>query len=128
MPAPQPRWHPAAETRAKELTVDYNDNLRRVAVRLARHDRLASVDARHVDKALNALHRSGIINRPWYRRTDWELGLGTFLAGVFFSIPTVVGAFVAEENQLAWNVSTMLATGAFSIGLVAHALAKKWHD
>ena len=61
---PQPEWLPIIRLRAKRSADEFHTNVRRIAVRLARHDGEPRIGFRHVDGAVEALRKAGLRGRP----------------------------------------------------------------
>ncbi|MCG8584968.1 MAG: hypothetical protein MI757_09680 [Pirellulales bacterium] len=94
---PQPRWNKEATDQAKALSEDVRENVRKIAVRFARHEQCESVTVRHVDEAYFALCRSGLKRWPIWKRPSAEIGLGTFLFGLTFGVPDMMS--LALDSQ-----------------------------
>lgn len=122
MPTLQPRWPTATLNRISELTENFRDNLRRVAIRFARQEEAVNVDVRHVNEAFASLSRLGLNRIPGWKRPEFEVGAGSLIAGLAFSSPDVVPLFFADASPVAKSISVaavvlLLASGVF---LAAH--------
>ncbi len=85
-----PRWLAKPEQRLKDLTAEYNGNLRKIASRLAAHGKLDNVNEKHVDEAHEALVVSGLNLVPWYRRPQLKTSAGGVISGAALSVPGIV--------------------------------------
>lgn len=92
MVQPQPKWSYEAANLAKETSEEFHENIRRVAVRLARHECNSYVDPRNVKEAVDCLKRSGLNRVLWYTRPELEVGFGVALIPFSVSMPDVVSA------------------------------------
>ena len=101
---------------------EFHTNVRRIAVRLARHDRELRVGTRHVDGAVEALRRAGRARRPAWQRPEAQVGLGSLLFGLAWSAPDVVPLAFAEGDPQARavTVATLIFLAAAGAGLAVH--------
>ena len=113
----QPKWTPEAATLAKETAEEFEENIRRLSVRLARHESHLYVDPRHVNEAVDCLKKSGLNRVVWYRRPELIFGFGTGLFCLSFSFPDGVGAL---KEYVAFPVYT--AVVLMIIGMVTGSI------
>ncbi len=114
----QPKWSKQSTERVESISAEFDENIRRIAIRIARHEKSVYVDPRHVDEAKGCLSRSGLNRRPWYERPELEVGLGMWLLGLMFAIPDIVGIITsipeAKKPYVSWSVIAVFAAlGAF---------------
>ena len=94
-----PRWLAKPEQRLKELTAEYNSNLRKIASRLAAHGQLDNVNEKHVDEAHEALVVSGLSSVAWYKRPQLKTSAGGVIAGASLSVTGIVPLFELNQQQ-----------------------------
>ncbi len=85
-----PRWGKEAGELSASMAADFKDNLRRITVRLATHERADTIDRRHVLNAHEALLRTGLDRTPWWKRPQLKSGAGGLLCAFSASIPDLV--------------------------------------
>ena len=83
----QPIWTNPALNRLPEITEELHQNIRRIAVRIVRHEGGESVDSRHVNLASDFLKRVGLSLRPWHERPELEVGMGAAVFSLGLSMP-----------------------------------------
>ena len=113
-----PNWNGKTRELVGDLTEDFRENLRRLTIRLARHERADNIEVRHVDEAYEALCTVGIKRRIWWKRPELEVAVGAFIVTLAFSasdITTVVGSILALKIDQQYSV----AAGLFVGGLIA---------
>lgn len=85
-----PRWGKEAEEKSAGFVADFKDNLRRITIRLAIHERADTIDERHVLNAHEALLRTGLDRTPWWKRSQLKTGAGGLLCAFSASVPDLV--------------------------------------
>ena len=74
-------WGRDAQDQADGTVEQFKADLRRIAIRLARHDRAETVDTKHVRSAFESLVRFGLESTPWWKRPQAKVtGAGLLLA------------------------------------------------
>lgn len=115
--ANQPRWPNTSTEQAKALVEAFHDDLRKIAVRLARHERAANVDHRHVDEAFDALVRLGLGRNVGWKRPELEVGAGSLIFGTAFSAPDVISLFFDGETAVEQGVCIGVFVAMLMIGV-----------
>jgi len=115
----QPIWTARALDELSAETKEHDENVRRISVRLARHDRATYVDPSHVQHARQVLVKSGHRPGPFYKRTEFEFGLGTALLSLSLSAPDVIGVFSDGTTYTFWCcivIAVFVLVGLFLMG------------
>ena len=81
-----PSWLKKPQERVDALVKQYEDNVRRMAVRLAIHENSNTIGERHVNNAHEALIRSGLSMMPWFKSQRFKTSVGGFFVGASFSL------------------------------------------
>lgn len=95
----QPIWTNRALDDLSAETKEHGENIRRIAVRLARHDKATYVDPSHVGHARQVLVKSGYRPGPFYKRTEFEFGVGSALLTLSLAAPDIIGIFADGQTH-----------------------------
>lgn len=109
-----PTWLPGSKQAAEDAAKEYHENVRRVAVRLARHSQCERVLEQHVTQAVSSLHESGLKKRGWLWRPETEISVGYSLLGAGWGAPDVCNSVWGEGN----SYSTVAVTAFVLLGTV----------
>jgi len=85
-----PRAPKPTEDREEEYVADFRKNLRRIAIRLAHHQKSTIVDLPHIDEAFNVLCRIGISRQPWWKRPEFDTTIGGGFVAVALAAPDLL--------------------------------------
>jgi len=118
MASPSPNWHKPATEHVDQLRDRFHADIKAIARTWAKHDNAETVLKNHVDAAFECLARAGLTRRVWWRRTDLEVGLGSFLFALALACPDVLDAWF--PNELLILRSAMLVLSSFGVGLTFH--------
>jgi len=118
-----PTWPQQTKARLKQLSDDHKDNLRSVADAFASFEGVDSVSLKHVNDAHVALAQIGLRSRPWYRRTEFETGIGGLFCTVGAAAPDLASTFL--DSGAPWYrgvvCGTVSALVLFGLLLIIHA-------
>jgi len=96
----QPAILSKARDHLNDLADEFKDNIRKIAIRIARHERAVYVNPRHFDEAKDCLNRTGLNRRSFWSRPELEVGAGTTLLSLTLSVPDMVAITkVAPDDQ-----------------------------
>lgn len=118
MASPSPNWHKPATEHVDQLRDQFHANIKAIARTLAKHDNAETVLKNHVDAAFDCLARSGLTRRVWWKRTELEVGMGSFLFALALASPDVLNAWFPVNQAIVQ--STMLVLALFGAGLTLH--------
>lgn len=115
-----PSWSKPAKEKLAEINSEYEVNVRRIALRLARHSKSTFVDEQHVMEARSSLSRLGLSQRSIWQRPEAEVGLGVTILSGTLSIHDLVELvpWIKNENQIfaTWaGIVVCLILGIFFI-------------
>lgn len=113
-----PTWLPGSKQAAEVAAREYQENVRRVAVRLARHSQCERVLEQHVTQAVFVLHESGLKRRGLLRRPELEISAGFSIMGIGWGSPDVCNALFGDGNS--YGAGTLIALLLIGLGLVIH--------
>lgn len=94
----RPKWPDTSQAQVEYFVREFSDSLKRIAERLARHEEAINVDPRHVKEAFGVISRLGQSRVPFYRRTEFEVGIGAFLFSLGLACPDVLTAWLGERS------------------------------
>jgi hypothetical protein len=105
---------------------EYRDGLKKIADGLATAEGSEQVLVRHLDEAFRILAARSHSTKPWFKRHEWEIGLGGTLVGLSFSIPDFIAGFVPDDGALRRAVipSLMLLLMGFGLFLFVHGFLR----
>jgi len=119
-----PRLPKPSQDRQGVYIADFRENLQKIAIRLARHQKSTFVDVPHVDEAFNVLCRIGISRRPIWKRPEFDTSIGGLFLGVALAAPDLLPA-ICDNNWLQRN-NVILSTIIVSVVLTAIFFARGW--
>jgi hypothetical protein len=119
-----------AQSHALEVRTRFEENLRKIAIRLAINNRAENVLVPDIDEALRALKRSGLEPTPkwFFQRRDFKIaagftavGLSPSIAGLVYSIlaancPTGKGVIESFPGVF-WGLNAFLPVAVCVAGL-----------
>ena len=113
-----PRAPKASEDREEGYVAEFRTNLRRIAIRLAHHQKSSIVDLPHLDEAFNALCRIGILRQPWWKRPEFDTTLGGVFVGAAFAAPDVLPVVCDAAWLQRYNVTLSVFIVSFSLAAI----------
>lgn len=111
-----PRFIRASEEAEKRHVELFGADLRRIAIRIAHHDKATVVDEPHVDAAFSVLKRFGLERQRLWARPEFEITVGVTLVGVSFNLPDLLPVFVPADVLAKAGVTISAVVGSFVLG------------
>jgi hypothetical protein len=123
---PQPNWSDEAGQAWGSYAKEFRDGLKKIDEGLATAEHSEQVLVRHLDEAFRILAARSHTLKPWYKRHEWELGVGGTLMGLAFSIPDFVSGFVPDDGprKRAITPSMMVLLIGFGAFLFLHGFLR----
>lgn len=108
------RWGKEAEQFLKERIDTFKANMRRISIRLAKHERAETIDRRHVENCYEGLIRCGLDRTPWWERPQLKVTASAGFVGIALAMPDFAPHMsfgsVAVQEVIFWSgVSISLA-------------------
>lgn len=113
---PRPKWPDEATAQLDRYVSDYTDNVHHIAERLARQEHAEYVLGRHVDESFEAIARLGIRRVPFYKRAEFEIGVGSFFVGAALAFPDVLPVFFSGSWLRSSGMTIACVITCFLIG------------
>jgi hypothetical protein len=93
----RPDWPDTTQAHVDYFAGEFESSLKLISERFARHEEAINVDPRHVNEAFSSLSRLGLSRVPWWKRTELEVGIGSFLFSLGLAAPDVLTRFLNER-------------------------------
>lgn len=96
----------------------FKTNLTTITEATATHDGVETVSKRHVDEAYRTLARAGLSRAVWYKRTEFETGVGGVFLALALSSSDIVAVFYPADSPWRSAITAAIFILALILGIL----------